>query len=69
MEKNGSAVQESEEPTRRFGKAASELASQAASYMHTGERYVENHPKAGVGMAVLFGMALGSLFTLIFRRR
>lgn len=53
----------------RVGDAATHVADTAAEYTRVGRAYVKDNPAKSIAIATAVGMVVGSVFTLIIRRK
>lgn len=53
----------------KVGAVAAEVSAQTSGYIKTTKDYVEEKPVQSLVIAVVAGMALGSLLTILLRRK
>lgn len=53
----------------KLGSAVSNFANTSSNYLKSGQSYVSHNPSKGVAIAAATGLVLGSLLTVIMRRR
>lgn len=54
---------------KRFGVMASDLADNASQQLKHGRDYVKDNPVKGVAIAAATGLVVGSLVTMVMRRK